>query len=109
MIEEWIYIIILLVVVHFYSTRKHFTQPKTVTTRWPKCVFQRMIDVTAYNSFILWCEMTGNMNAKRGQFLKMLGAELCGGEVDEKWNIKLIQAQPCSGTASYCRRSIVMQ
>jgi len=68
-----------------------------------------MIDVMAYNSFILRGEMTGNMNAKHRQFLKMLGAELCGGEVDEKGNIKLIQAHPCSGTASYCRRPIVMQ
>jgi len=49
--------------------------------------------------------MTGKMNAKCRQFLKMLGAELCGGEVDERGNIKMIQAQP----ASYSRRSIAMQ
>ena len=67
-----------------YTSRKR-------TTRWPKCVFQHMIDVTAYNSFILWRETTGQMKVRRRQFLKMLGAELCGGQIDDKGNIKLIQ------------------
>jgi len=31
--------------------------------------------------------MTGNMSAKRRQFLKMLGAEKCGGEVNKRKNI----------------------
>jgi len=44
--------------------------------------------------------MTGNMNAKRGQFLKMLGAELCVGEVDERGNIQMIQAQPVAPPAT---------
>jgi hypothetical protein len=42
----------------FYTTRKR-------TLRWPKCVFQHMIDVTAFNAFVLWREVTGNRNAKR--------------------------------------------
>ena len=70
----------------FYTTRKR-------TLRWPKCVFQHMIDITAFNAFVLWREVTGNRNAKRRQFLKMLGAELCGGEVDESGNICLTAAQ----------------
>ena len=74
-----------------YTTRKR-------TTRWPKVVFQHMIDVTAYNSFVLWCEVTGSMRANRRQFLKKLGAELCGGELDETGNIKLIQPVPVAAT-----------
>jgi len=69
-----------------YTTRKR-------TTRWPKCVFQHKIDVTAYNSFVLWCEKTGSVRANRRQFVKMLGAELCGRELDESGNIKLTQIQ----------------
>jgi len=43
-----------------------------------------MIDVTAYNAFILWCEVLGRNHTNRRQFLKMLGSELCGGELDDK-------------------------
>lgn len=64
-----------------YTTRKR-------TQRWPKCVFQHMVDVSAFNAFVLWKEVTGKKNAKRRQFLKMLGAELCGGAVDEQGNIR---------------------
>ena len=65
-----------------YTTRKR-------TNRWPKCVFQHMIDVSAYNAFILWKTATGNTASGRRQFLKMLGAELCGGELDAAGNIKV--------------------
>ena len=63
-----------------YTTRKR-------TTRWPKCVFQHMIDVSSYNAFILWLQATGKATANRRQFLKMLGCELCGGELDASGNI----------------------
>ena len=63
-----------------YNTKKH-------TTRWPKCVFQHMIDVSSYNAFILWLQATGKANANRRQFLKMLGCALCGGELDASGNI----------------------
>jgi len=69
-----------------YTTRKH-------ALRWPKCVFQHMVDVTAFKAFILWCEVMGRPNAKRRQFLKMLGAELCGSGVDEHGNIELKEAE----------------
>ena len=86
-----------------YTTRKR-------TTRWPKVAFQHMIDITAYNSFVLWCEVTGSVHANRRQFLKRLGAELCGGEVDETGNIKLIQpAVPVAATPGgrlRCRQCI---
>ena len=36
-----------------YTTRKR-------TKRWPKCVFQHMIDVTAFNTFIIWREANGH-------------------------------------------------
>jgi hypothetical protein len=75
-----------------YTTRKR-------TNRWPKVVFQHMIDVTAYNTFVLWCEMTGSMRTNRRQFLKMLGAELCGGELDKTGNIKLL-TQPVAMAAT---------
>ena len=65
-----------------YTTRKR-------TNRWPKCVFQHMVDVTAFNSFVLWSEATNTHGSKRRQFLKMLGAALCGGEVDECGNIRM--------------------
>ena len=65
-----------------YTSRKR-------TLRWPKCVFQHMMDVSSFNAFVLWREVTGKQNMKRRQFLKMLGAELCGGSVDESGNIRL--------------------
>ena len=46
-----------------YTTRKR-------TLRWPKCVFQHMVDVTAYNTFILWRLVNPTPNANRRQFLK---------------------------------------
>jgi ribosomal protein L27 len=49
-----------------------------------------LIDVTAFNSFILWREVNGNQKSKRKQFLKRLGSELCGGEIDESGNILII-------------------
>ena len=66
-----------------YTSRKR-------TSRWPKCVFQHMIDVTAYNAFLLWREVTGERRLRRRQFLKMLGAELCGGGVDNTGNIAMV-------------------
>jgi len=88
-----------------YTTRKR-------TTRWPKVVFQHMVDVTAYNAFILWGEVTGTTRGGRNrrQFLKMLGAELCGGELDEAGNIKLIAKQVAAaatpGGRLRCRQCI---
>ena len=63
-----------------YTTRKR-------TLRWPNRVFQHMMDVSAFNVFVLWREVTGKQNIKRRQFVKMLGAELCGGSVDESGNV----------------------
>lgn len=83
-----------------YTTRKR-------TNRWPKCVFQHMIDVTAFNAFVLWREATNNPNAKRRQFLKMLGAELCGGELDDGGNIRLkhhIVPPATTGSRLRCRQ-----
>jgi len=84
-----------------YTSRKR-------TLRWPKIVFQHMLDVTAYNSFILWCEVTGSVHVNRRQFIKMLGAELCNGELDEKGDIKLfpdtVAAMP--GKRMRCRQCI---
>jgi len=92
-----------------YTTRKQ-------TLRWPKCVFQHMVDVSAYNAFILWLDVTERKNIKRRQFLKMLEAELCicGREIDKDRNIKLIQTQSAptchssakSGKRLLCRRCI---
>jgi len=69
------------------------TRTRKRTTRWPKCVFQHTIDVTANNWFVLWCEKTVSVHANRRQFLKMLGAELFGGELDGSVSIKLTQIQ----------------
>jgi len=90
-----------------YTSRKR-------TLRWPKCVFQHMIDVTAYNAFILWRLATNTQNANRRQFLKRIGAELCGGQVDEHGNIRLNTTrvtptpQPATvmGVRLRCRRCI---
>lgn len=76
-----------------YTSRKR-------TNRWPKCVFQHMIDVTAFNSFILWCHANNKPKANRRQFIKMLGAELCGGELDERGNIRLFQTVPTAPPAA---------
>ena len=66
-----------------YTTRKR-------TQRWPKLVFQHMIDVSAYNAFVIWREITGRVHAKRREFLKMLGSQLCGSNLDEDGDIPLI-------------------
>ena len=42
-----------------YTSRKR-------TTRWPKCVFQHMLDVTAYNAFVLWGEARPHKTIKEG-------------------------------------------
>ena len=63
-----------------YTTRKR-------TERWPKCVFQHMVDVSAFNAFVLWREATGRQKTRRREFLKMLGAQLCGSGLDESGNI----------------------
>lgn len=72
-----------------YTSRKR-------TSRWPKCVFQHMVDVTAFNTFVIWKETIGNKLASRRQFLKLLGAELCGGEVDTRGNIILAAMESLS-------------
>jgi hypothetical protein len=76
-----------------YTTRKR-------TNRWPKCVFQHMIDVSAYNAFILWRATTGKSKVKRRQFLKMLGAELSGGDVDAAGNIIHTKKEPVLAESS---------
>jgi hypothetical protein len=91
-----------------YTTRKR-------TERWPKCVFQHMIDVTAYNAFVLWREVTGDKKTKRRQFLKMLGAQLCGGGVDETGNVIHLAAHVTSapeaiaGTRLRCRKCVQLK
>ncbi|XP_030614063.1 piggyBac transposable element-derived protein 4-like [Archocentrus centrarchus] len=50
------------------------------TTRWPLALFHNMVDVSAYNAFVLWRElnpawMPGKRN-KRRLFLEQLGKEL---------------------------------
>ncbi|XP_030582068.1 piggyBac transposable element-derived protein 4-like [Archocentrus centrarchus] len=50
------------------------------TTRWPLALFHNMVDVSAYNAFVLWRElnpawMPGKRN-KRRLFLERLGKEL---------------------------------
>ncbi|KAK3541436.1 hypothetical protein QTP86_025571, partial [Hemibagrus guttatus] len=53
---------------------------KRMTARWPLTVFFNMIDVSAYNSFVLWREMDPSWNQgkchKRRLFLEELGREL---------------------------------
>jgi len=61
-----------------------------------------MGDVSAYNAYILWRHATNNENVKRRQLLKMLGAELCGGGID---NICLV----ARGTTSPYRLQIASQ
>ncbi|XP_041791116.1 piggyBac transposable element-derived protein 4-like [Chelmon rostratus] len=53
---------------------------KRMTARWPLVVFYNMLDVSAYNSFILWREINPTWNQgkchKRRLFLEELGREL---------------------------------
>jgi len=65
-----------------YNSRKR-------TCRWPKCVFQHMIDVSAYNAFVLWKNVTGKENMKRREFLIALGTELCKNKVNEGGDVLL--------------------
>ena len=44
------------------------------TMRWLRSVIQCLIDVTAFYAIVLWRTVTDKQNAKRRQFLKMLGA-----------------------------------
>ena len=55
---------------------------KCMTQRWPLILFYNMIDVSAFNVFIVWQEINhGNGNVfirQRRKFLINLGKELCG-------------------------------
>ncbi|XP_049441552.1 piggyBac transposable element-derived protein 4-like [Epinephelus fuscoguttatus] len=53
---------------------------KRMTARWPLVVFYNILDVTAYNSFVLWTEINPTWYPgkpqKRRLFLEVLGREL---------------------------------
>nr|XP_033488734.1 piggyBac transposable element-derived protein 4-like [Epinephelus lanceolatus] len=53
---------------------------KRMTARWPLVVFHNILDVTAYNSFVLWTEINPawhpGKSQKRRLFLEALGREL---------------------------------
>jgi hypothetical protein len=68
------------------------TTPKR-TLRCPSRVFQHIVDVSAFNAFIVWREVREKRNSNRRPFLKMLGAELYGGRVDDKGNVQLTSSK----------------
>ncbi|XP_039633663.1 piggyBac transposable element-derived protein 4-like [Perca fluviatilis] len=53
---------------------------KRMTTRWPLVVFYNMLDVSAYNSFVLWSEINPawnkGKNNRRRLFMEELGRQL---------------------------------
>ncbi|XP_049898294.1 piggyBac transposable element-derived protein 4-like [Epinephelus moara] len=53
---------------------------RRMTARWPLVVFHNILDVTAYNSFVLWTEINPawyqGKCQKRRLFLEVLGREL---------------------------------
>lgn len=61
---------------------------KRKTNRWPRAVFANMIDISALNAYILWCETNPEWNEhklhKRRIFLQELGLELIQGLIDNR-------------------------
>lgn len=74
-------------VIAAYSCRR-------MTARWPMAVFHNMIDVSSYNSFVLWRELNPDWmperRNKRRVFLERLGKDLAREHVERR------SALPCS-------------
>ncbi|KAM4036366.1 LOW QUALITY PROTEIN: piggyBac transposable element-derived protein 4-like [Anomaloglossus baeobatrachus] len=60
---------------------------KRKTNRWPMVIFYNMLDVSAYNAFVLWKEIDPNWNKnilyKRRLFLEELGKSLVSPYIEE--------------------------
>lgn len=61
---------------------------KRKTNRWPMIVFYNMIDIFAYNAFVLWTSINpdwnGNKFTKRRLFLEELGKSLISAHVTSR-------------------------
>ncbi|XP_059401128.1 piggyBac transposable element-derived protein 4-like [Carassius carassius] len=78
------------------------------TARWPMVIFFNMLDVSAYNSFVLWTKINPSWNkgncSRRRLFLEELGVALVGPYMKRRHYVPrspasqnmLVQAQACS-------------
>ncbi|KAM4031867.1 LOW QUALITY PROTEIN: piggyBac transposable element-derived protein 4-like [Anomaloglossus baeobatrachus] len=59
-----------------------------ITRRWPMVVFSNILDVSAYNAFVLWTHIHQGWNSKtknkRRMFLEELGRSLVKGHIDQR-------------------------
>ncbi|KAL2087173.1 hypothetical protein ACEWY4_018232 [Coilia grayii] len=77
---------------------------KRMTARWPLVIFYNMIDVSAYNAFVIWSEIFPEWNAaklfKRHMFLEELGKALVVPHIQRR------QCMPRTPTAAATVRKI---
>lgn len=71
---------------------------KRKTCRWPVALFSRMLDISAYNAFVIWIminpEWKKNKHFRRRLFLEQLGFDLLVNEKQQRTNQqKIIQQQ----------------
>lgn len=61
---------------------------KRKTNHWPMIVFYDMVDITAYNAFVLWTSINPGWNenklTRRRLFLKELGKSLISAHIDQE-------------------------
>lgn len=66
---------------------------KRMTARWPVIVFYNILDVSAYNSFVLWSEINAAWNKgkynRRRLFMEELGRQLVIPHIKQRMVSKL--------------------
>ncbi|XP_060786554.1 piggyBac transposable element-derived protein 3-like [Neoarius graeffei] len=77
---------------------------KRMTARWPLVIFYNIIDVSAYNAFVIWSEICQEWNAgklfKRRMFLEELGKALVVPHIERR------KSMPRTPTAAVTVREI---
>ncbi|XP_060754181.1 uncharacterized protein LOC132864778 [Neoarius graeffei] len=77
---------------------------KRMTARWPLVIFYNIIDVSAYNAFVIWSEICPEWNAgklfKRRMFLEELGKALVVPHIEQR------KSMPRTPTAAATVREI---
>ncbi|XP_038128076.1 piggyBac transposable element-derived protein 4-like [Cyprinodon tularosa] len=64
---------------------------RRMTARWPLVIFFHIIDVSAYNAFVIWCEINKDWNrgklSRRRLFLEELGNALVRPQIERRQSL----------------------
>lgn len=88
-------------IIHFYNQTKSGVDTldqlirtytcKRRTNRWPQALFYNMLDISAYNAYVVFLKINPNWNEnkkyKRRIFLEDLGMDLISGEISRRPNM----------------------